>query len=229
MLTLSFFIIETLDIIFGRLTMSRRYTDSFRINLAEYYLIEENGLYKRIVPRPKILFDDSALIIVSKLDQKIYNYIGINASEQKQSTATKLARELGIKYGFTIESIIYPTDDVPPEHLQFIEYFIDDLHFPTTQLDISKYYRCYFCEQLLIIKGNLCSSCGKEVPECFVCNRPILYGDLVGKCSLCGATAHLVHFYEWIKALGMCSKCNEKLPPEGIIPITEENKDAFFE
>lgn len=209
--------------------MIRRYSDSFRINLAEYYLIKDNGLYQRIVPRPKILFDDSALVVVSKLDQKIYDLTCINASEQKQAMADKLAKNLGAKHSFPVDRINYPSESIPPEHLQFIEYFIDDLHFPTTQLDISKYYLCYFCEQLLVIKNNSCSKCGKEVLECFVCNRPILYGDLVGKCSLCGATAHLVHFYEWIRALGMCPKCNEKLQPEGIIPITEENKDTFFE
>ncbi|MGC9781218.1 MAG: hypothetical protein HZR80_18395 [Candidatus Heimdallarchaeota archaeon] len=208
--------------------MSRTYNNLFRINLAEYFLVEDNGLHKRITPRPKILFDNSALIIVSKLDQKIYDFTCINASELKQSASSKLAKELGTKHGFSIERITYPSKSISPEHLQFIEYFTDDLYLPRMQLDTSKYYRCYFCEQLLDRRGNSCSSCGREIIECFVCNRPILYGDIVGKCSLCGTAAHLVHFYEWLKALGMCSKCNQKLHPEGIIPITEENKDSFF-
>ena len=209
--------------------MSRTYTNVFRINLAEYFLIDDNGVHKRITPRPKILFDNSALIIVSNFDQKIYDFTGINASEQKQSATSKLAKELGAKYGFSVERITYPSENIPPEHLQFIEYFADDHYLPKGQLDTSRHYHCYFCEQLLIRKDNSCSSCGKEIVICFVCNFPILYGDLVGKCSLCGAAAHLVHFYEWIKALGMCSKCNQKLHPEGIIPITEENKDSFFD
>jgi len=209
--------------------MRRTYTNLFRINLAEYFLVDDKGTHKRIIPRPEILYDNSALIIISKLDQKIYNFTGINASEQKESAALEVANILGARHGFSVELITYPSEYIPPEHLQFIEYFTDELYLPKTQLDTSKHYHCYFCEQLLINKDNSCSSCGKEILLCFVCNFPILYGDLVGKCSLCGATAHVVHFYEWIKALGMCPKCNEKLQPEGIIPITEENKDSFFE
>ena len=209
--------------------MRRTYTNLFRINLAEYFFVNEKGLDKRIIPRPEILYDNAALIIVSNLDQKVYNFTGINASEVTQSAASELANGLGAKHGFSVEQIIYPSENIPPEHLQFIEYFTDELYLPRTHLDTSKHYHCYFCEQLLVRKGNSCNSCGKEIMLCFVCNFPILYGDLVGKCSLCGATAHLVHFYEWIKSLGMCPKCNQKLQPEGIIPIIEENKDSFFE
>ncbi|HUT82633.1 MAG TPA: hypothetical protein VMZ29_15665 [Candidatus Bathyarchaeia archaeon] len=219
---------ESLDITTGRIVMSGTYNNLFRINLAEYYLVNEDGLYKRILPRPKILFDTSTLIIVSKLDQKVYNFTGSKASERQQSESSKLANNFGVKYGFTVERIIYPTETIPPEHLQFIEYFTDD-YYHSKESNFSKYYHCYFCEQLLVRKGNACSSCGKEIILCFVCDFPILFGDLVGKCSLCGATAHLVHFYEWIKSLGICPKCNEKLYPEGIIPITEENKDTFFQ
>ena len=208
--------------------MSRAYQNAFRINLAEYFIIDDNGIDKRITPRPKILFDHSALIIVSSLDQKIYNFTGFNASELKQSATSNLAKELGVKHGFSVERITYPSENIPPEHLQFIEYFAVDHYLPKGLLDTSKHYHCYFCEQLLVRKGNSCANCGKEIVICFVCNFPILYGDLIGKCSLCGAAAHLVHFYEWIKALGMCSKCNEKLQPEGIIPITEDNKEDFF-
>ncbi|MHA1126735.1 MAG: hypothetical protein ACTSO7_11030 [Candidatus Heimdallarchaeota archaeon] len=204
------------------------YTNLFRINLMECYLIDDNGLYKKITPRARLLFDHSALVIVSKLDQKVYNFTGINASEVKHSTANVLATNLGAKYGFSVEPIIYPVDYIPPEHLQIIEYFTEEHYLPKKQVDTLRHYYCYFCEQPLRRRGNACANCGKEIVECFVCNFPILYGDLVGKCSKCGATAHLVHFYEWIKSLGMCPKCNEKLPPEGIIPITEENKDSFF-
>ncbi|MHA1188608.1 MAG: hypothetical protein ACTSSK_17460 [Candidatus Heimdallarchaeota archaeon] len=197
--------------------MMRNYNNLFRINLAECYLIDDNNLAKKITPRPRVIFDHSAIVIVSKLDQKVYNFTGINASEKKQAVAEETANNLGRKYGFSVEQIIYPADYIPPEHLLLIEYFAEEHYLPKHQINLTKHYFCYFCEQLLIRK-----------PECFVCNFPILYGDLVGKCSLCGATAHLVHFYEWIKSLGMCPKCNEKLQPEGIIPITEENKESFF-
>ncbi|MCG3253539.1 MAG: hypothetical protein KAX09_06800 [Candidatus Heimdallarchaeota archaeon] len=209
--------------------MSRTLSNLFRINLAEYFLIDDYGAYKRIVPRPRILFDNDALVIVSKLDQKVYDFTGINASEKKQTASVKLAKNLGVKHGLSVERIIYPSESIAPEHLQFIEYLIDEYYFAKMSIDMSEHYRCYFCEQLLEESGKSCASCGKEIIECFVCNSPILYGDLVGKCSLCGAAAHLVHFYEWLKALGMCAKCNEKLHPEGIIPIIEDNKETFFE
>ena len=73
--------------------MSRMFSNLFRINLAEYYLIDDIGLNKRITPRPKILFDSDSLVIVSNLDQKIYNFTGINASEKKQTAAAKLEVE----------------------------------------------------------------------------------------------------------------------------------------
>ncbi len=209
--------------------MSRMFSNLFRINLAEYYLIDDIGNFKRISPRPKILFDSDALIIVSNLDQKVYNFTGINADEKKQTAAEQLAKNLGYRHGFSVEKITFPAENIPPEHLQFIEYFADEFYLPKTPVDTSQYYRCYFCEELLVRNGNKCSSCGKEIPRCFVCDFPILYGDMVGKCSLCGAVAHLVHFYEWLKALGMCSNCNQKLHPEGIIPIIEDNKEIFFE
>ncbi|MHA1366681.1 MAG: hypothetical protein ACTSXA_09645 [Candidatus Heimdallarchaeota archaeon] len=209
--------------------MMRNYTNLFRINLAECYLIDDNNLAKKITPRPRIIFDHSAIVLVSKLDQKVYNFTGINASEEKQAAAEETANNLGRRLGFSVEQITYPAEYIPPEHLLLIEYFAEEHYLPKHQLNLSKHYFCYFCEQPLIRRNNnTCANCGKEIPECFVCNFPILYGDLVGKCSLCGATAHLVHFYEWIKSLGMCPKCNEKLQPEGIIPITEENKDSFF-
>jgi hypothetical protein len=205
------------------------FSNLFRINLAEYYLIDDIGLNKRITPRPKMLFDSDALVIVSKLDQKVYNFTGINASEKKQTAAAKLAKDLGARLGLSVEPIAYPAEDIPPEHLQFIEYFADDFYLPKTHVDTSQFYRCYFCEEIFDRRLKACSSCGREIIDCFVCNFPILYGDMVGKCSLCGAAAHLVHFYEWLKALGMCSNCNKKLHPEGIIPIIEDNKETFFD
>ncbi|NHJ49357.1 MAG: hypothetical protein FK733_16325 [Asgard group archaeon] len=208
--------------------MSRKRSNLFRINLAEYFLIMEEGLYKRIAPRPKLLFDNHALVIVSKLDQKVYDFTGFNASEEMQETASKLAKELGTKNNFPVECIFYPEKKIPPEHLQFIEYFADDLYVTKSQLDTSKHYKCYFCEHIVDKFGDSCPSCGKEIHVCFVCDFPVLFGDIIGKCSKCGAVAHLIHFYEWIKTLGMCSKCNEKLSPEGVIPLTEENKEKFF-
>ncbi len=208
--------------------MSKSFSNLFRINLAEYYIVSADGLYRRILPRPKILFDTDALVIVSKLDQKVYDFAGRNTTEKQAAASNQLAINFAAKYGFTTDRINYPADTIPPDHFQFIEYFADEHYLQKGQVDTTKQYHCYFCEQLLVIKGDKCNSCGKEVPICFVCDFPILYGDLVGKCSLCGATAHLVHFYEWIKSLGMCPKCNQKLSSEGIIPITEENKDSFF-
>jgi hypothetical protein len=158
----------------------------------------------------------------------VYDFTGFNASEEMQETASKLAKELGDKHNLVVECIFYPEEKIPAEHLQFIEYFADDLYVAKTQLDTSKHYKCYFCGHNVEKYGERCQSCGKEIPECFVCDFPVLYRDIIGKCSKCGAIAHLVHFYEWIKTLGMCSKCNEKLTKEEVIPLTEENKENFF-
>ncbi|NHJ05421.1 MAG: hypothetical protein EAX90_11390 [Candidatus Heimdallarchaeota archaeon] len=208
--------------------MSWKYNELFRINLAEYFLVDDNGYNKRITPRPKILFDNSALVIVSKLDRKIYDFTGFKASELKQSASIELASDLSLKFGYEIDRIVYPSDDISSDHIQFIEYFVDDLLLPTEKMDISHFYKCYFCGKSINRKSNTCSYCGKEILYCFVCNLPISFGDKIGKCSLCQETAHFIHFQEWIKSLGMCPKCNKKLPLEGIIPITEENKESFF-
>lgn len=208
--------------------MSRNYNELFRINLAEYFIIDENGHNKRIPPRPKILFDNSALIIVSKLDRKIYDFTGSNASETKQVAATELVSDLSLKFGFDAERIVFPSENIPSEHIQFIDYFVDEYYLPKIEIEKSMKYYCYFCGKSLERNSETCSSCGKEVMYCFVCNLPISFGDNLGKCSLCGESAHLVHFQEWLKVLGLCPKCDQKLSPEGVIPITEENRESFF-
>ncbi|MFW9924659.1 MAG: hypothetical protein ACFFDW_15360 [Candidatus Thorarchaeota archaeon] len=207
--------------------MSGRVNDQFRINLAEYYMVEENGLQKRIIPRARILSDTSALVIVSKLDQKVYYFTGFKISERKLGYTEQLAENLGKRFAFKVERIEFPSWDISPEHLQFIEYFVDEHYLPKGLPDTTKYYKCYFCEEKIDRRNKTCSSCGKDINYCFVCNFPILAGDVIGKCSLCGAVAHLVHFYEWLKTLGMCPVCNQKLHPEGIIPIIDENKENF--
>ena len=110
----------------GKLIDSR-YNELFRINLGEYFIVDDNGYNKRITPRPSLLFDNSALVIVSKLDRKIYDFTGINASEKKKEAAAQLATNLGTRYGYEVEQINFPSDEIKPDHIQFIEYFIDDL------------------------------------------------------------------------------------------------------
>ncbi|MBN1683699.1 hypothetical protein JW865_09130, partial [Candidatus Bathyarchaeota archaeon] len=122
--------------------MSKAYTNLFRINLAEYYLVDRDGLYRRILPRPKILLDTNIMVIVSKLDQKVYNFIGSNSSEKQQAASNQLASNFAIKYGFTTEQITYPAETIPPEHLQFIEYFTEEHYLPKGEVDTTKYYYC---------------------------------------------------------------------------------------
>lgn len=208
--------------------MSQKYNEVFRINLAEYFIIDENGINKRIPPRPSILFDKSAMVIVSKLDRKVYDFTGPNASETKHEAATKLASDLGLKFGFDVEIIFFPSKNIPSDHIQFIKYFCDEYYLPKVDITKSLHYNCYFCGYKLDRNSETCSSCGKDVMICFVCNLPISFEDKLGKCSLCGESAHLVHFQEWLKVLGLCPKCDQKLTPEGVIPITEENKESFF-
>ena len=200
----------------------------FRVNLGEYYLVEENGVYNKITPRPHILFDNSALVIVSKIDRKVYNFSGVNASAGKRETAGNITINLGTRYGYDIDEILFPAEEIPADHIQFIEYFIDEYYLPKMETAELLKYKCYNCGEKLERNSEKCSSCGKEVVNCFVCNLPISYGEIVGKCSKCREAAHYVHFQEWLKALGMCPKCNKKLAQDGIMKISDKNKKNFY-
>lgn len=84
-----------------------------------------------------------------------------------------------------------------------------------------KHYTCFTCGFPLEKDVKTCSECKKEVPFCNVCKLPITFGDEIGKCSLCESTGHMTHLQEWIKTQGKCPTCLQKLPIEGIIPLSE--------
>lgn len=89
---------------------------------------------------------------------------------------------------------------------------------------MSKNYLCHNCGTPIEKDTKTCSACKKEIPKCNVCKLPISFGEDAGKCSLCESKGHLVHFQEWVKVKGKCPTCLEKIPIEGIVPLTGELK-----
>jgi tetratricopeptide (TPR) repeat protein len=88
-----------------------------------------------------------------------------------------------------------------------------------------RYSTCYYCgNPIESIEATHCTSCEKTLLKCIVCKLSISFGEDVGQCSLCEAYAHLNHFEEWLKTQGTCPQCMQKLPVEGIIPISEPIK-----
>lgn len=198
----------------------KKINDFYRLSNAEYILIDEDGFEKKIIPKPNILYDDSVLIIVSRLDRKIYAFIGNHASARKQFSSNKVTSTLREKLGFQVERIRFPSDDISSEHLQFLEYLVDYNYLQELKIDKSKYYTCCFCGEPLERDTKICPSCNKGILFCIVCELPISFGDDIGKCSLCEGLAHYVHFHEWIKVMGKCPKCLQKIPIEGIAPFS---------
>ncbi|MCE7745771.1 MAG: hypothetical protein GPJ52_11630 [Candidatus Heimdallarchaeota archaeon] len=202
----------------------KKFDEMYRINNAEYIVIDEDGVDKKITPRSGILFEESLIIVISRLDRKIYSFIGTRASARKQFSENKITSDLRLKLGFEVERIRFPSDDIAPEHIQFIEYLAAEDYLQEFKADKTKYYACYFCGELLERDTPICSACKKEVLICIVCKLPISFGDELGKCSLCEGLAHYVHFHEWLKVMGFCPNCSENIPIEGIVPIVEQLK-----
>ena len=61
-----------------------RYNEHFRINMSEYFGTDDNGLYQKITPSPNLLFEDSALIIFSKIDKKAYDFTGVKLQKRSK-------------------------------------------------------------------------------------------------------------------------------------------------
>ncbi|MBK5112659.1 MAG: hypothetical protein JJE41_03450 [Candidatus Heimdallarchaeota archaeon] len=202
----------------------KKFDDLYRINNAEYIVIDEDGVDKKITPRSGILFEESLIIVVSRLDRKIYSFIGTRASARKQFSENKVTADLRTKYGFDVERIRFPSDSISPEHIQFIEYLAEEDYLHVFKAEKTKYYACYFCGEPLERETTICTACEKDILICIVCKLPISFGDELGKCSLCEGLAHYVHFHEWIKVMVYCPNCSKNIPIEGIVPITEQLK-----
>ncbi|NHJ33451.1 MAG: hypothetical protein FK732_11375 [Asgard group archaeon] len=202
----------------------KKYDEMYRIDSAEYIVIDEDGLDKKVRPRSGLLFEESLVIVISRLDRKIYSFIGTRASARKQFSENKITSDLCLKYGFDIERIRFPSDDIRPEHIQFIEILADRDYLHVFKTDKTKYYACYFCGEPLERESEICPACEKDVLICIVCKLPISFGDDLGKCSICEGLAHYVHFHEWIKVMAYCPSCSINIPIEGIVPITEQLK-----
>ena len=94
----------------------------------------------------------------------------------------------------------------------------------STSTNISKTYSCYYCGEPNEKNDLLCSKCNEKILFCSVCKLQIVFGETIGKCSLCDSISHLNHFQEWVKTQGKCPNCLQELPIEGIVPITDDVK-----
>jgi len=52
--------------------------------MSEYFWTDDNGLYQKITPSPNLLFEDSALIIFSKIDKKAYDFTGVKLQKRSK-------------------------------------------------------------------------------------------------------------------------------------------------
>ncbi|NPE09240.1 MAG: hypothetical protein GNW80_13220, partial [Asgard group archaeon] len=72
----------------------KKFDVMYRINNAEYIVIDEDGVDKKIAPRSGIMFEESLIIVISRLDRKIYSFIGTRASARKQFSENKITSDL---------------------------------------------------------------------------------------------------------------------------------------
>ncbi|MFQ6124769.1 MAG: RING finger domain-containing protein [Candidatus Heimdallarchaeota archaeon] len=80
----------------------------------------------------------------------------------------------------------------------------------TRQTTIPHKMKCFTCGASFS-GGNFCPNCGKEHRTCPICRKPILYGENVVECPMCGILAHTPHLLEWLRVKGICPNCKSKL------------------
>jgi len=101
---------------------------------------------------------------------------------------------------------------------------LENVFIKTSQFKPKSEITCFFCGNPITALNSKCTKCQREVIKCSVCKLPISFGEEVGKCSLCEASAHLNHLQEWVKTQGKCPYCLQELPEEGIFI---ENRDEM--
>ncbi|MHA1211698.1 MAG: hypothetical protein ACTSSH_04475 [Candidatus Heimdallarchaeota archaeon] len=70
---------------------------------------------------------------------------------------------------------------------------------------------CFYCSAELQDNTAKCQKCNKEQPDCSVCKRKIFANESVAQCPRCQALSHEVHIKEWLKSIGLCPKCKQKI------------------
>ena len=90
----------------------KKIDEMYRIDTAKYIVIDEDGVEKEITPRHGVLFEESLVIVVSRLDRKIYSFVGIRASARKQFTENKIIDpfvlgQKDISHKFNMPQLLY--------------------------------------------------------------------------------------------------------------------------
>jgi len=200
------------------------YCENGNLNLAINYL------EKAIELKPE---DEEILTDLAELKEKLavkkhkftqleerLNHIIKNYS---RISLKSLAKMLNFKTTFELQQFVV---DLSGEKSYYIEgeYLVIPKNIEYKKSKHEAKLICFYCGLPLEFGEEKCSSCNKAIIKCNVCKLAISFGDEAGKCSLCESIGHMDHFQEWVKTQGKCPTCMQKLPIDGIVPISEEIK-----
>lgn len=81
-------------------------------------------------------------------------------------------------------------------------------------------FLCPHCGMEVDKDAKYCSNptCSRQIFKCAICFRFIKDEELV-KCPKCDATAHELHFLEWVKKTGSCPVCQNKLYEQEVAKV----------
>jgi hypothetical protein len=67
--------------------------------------------------------------------------------------------------------------------------------------------KCIWCGARLNLVDDKCTTCGKKVARCFICNEIIESEKELEKCPFCGTLFHADHYKKWVEVRKYCPKC----------------------
>jgi hypothetical protein len=67
--------------------------------------------------------------------------------------------------------------------------------------------KCIWCGAHLNLVDDKCSTCGKKVARCFICNDIIENEKELEKCPFCSTLFHADHYKKWVEVRKYCPKC----------------------
>lgn len=73
--------------------------------------------------------------------------------------------------------------------------------------------KCVWCGAQLNLVDDKCTTCGKKVARCFICNEIIQSEKELEKCPFCGTLFHREHYKQWAEVRKYCPKCRIPIAP----------------
>ncbi|NHI94738.1 MAG: hypothetical protein EAX96_19765 [Candidatus Lokiarchaeota archaeon] len=74
------------------------------------------------------------------------------------------------------------------------------------KVDVDK-ITCPHCKESVPATKEVCSSCGKSLPVCQICNKGIISDTELVTCPHCHTNFHVEHFLEWYRENKNCPVC----------------------